>query len=154
MRSVVVSWLAFQERLYGPLLKPPELRCQYKRNAYILANSFRKSKNHTNLLTGFLQKTLKRVEGGPGHGADRGERDRAVEAGNLGATVGGGARSKTETPRRGPDRAVPLPRRSRAVAGDNSRQEPVELSGSMPPRRNRHRLGDAGRGCQLPPCRR
>ena len=37
-------------------LKPPELRCQYKRNAYILANSFRNSTNHTNLLTGFCDK--------------------------------------------------------------------------------------------------
>ena len=49
---------------------------------------------------------------------------------------------EAEASRRGPVGPVPVPRRSRALAGHQSEEESVALPGGLPDRRHGHRLGD------------
>ena len=58
----------------------------------------------------------------------------------------------TQTPRCGPNRAVPVPRRPRSQPGHQPEDQPLALFGRLPGRRLGDRLGDESRGRQLPPC--
>ena len=78
------------------------------------------------------------------------ERDRAAKGRGLSRTSGRSARNQAEAARRGPHRSVSLPRRPLAESGDQPEEKSVELSGSVPLRGRRDRVGDAGGRRELP----
>src|SRR6266403_1354947 len=83
-------------------------------------------------------------------GADRGGGDRAAKAGSLPRTSGRSAGCEAEAPRRGPHRTLSLPRRPLAEPGDQPEEKSLELSGRVPSRWRRGRVGDASGRRELP----
>ena len=85
-------------------------------------------------------------------GPHPGAGSRAAKEGHLARAAGVREGHRAQTPRVEPARSLPLSRRPDAVARHHAGQEPLALPGGVPGGRERDRLGDAGRGRELPPC--
>src|SRR5260370_22873657 len=105
------------------------------------------SKNPLDRVFGKRPKTQKRRST---DGANRGGGDRAAKAGSLPRTSGRSGGCEAEAARRGPHRTLSLPRRPLAEPGDQPEEKSLELSGRVPSRWRRGRVGDASGRRELP----